>query len=279
MRNSKRFLPGVVLLLGLFVGAPSAQALMISDFNLVGSTTLSNWNVSNLDGTVTVENGTVDFGLGAGNQTAFLVYWNGDGSLSPQWIDKFWYDFTCVNASDACKSYTESGFLVSGNNPNQKEADFTTGNVSDVSGGVYVLNGSMFDEITSDWSLNEANKLHADGFDYEFAGGGNETSGNSGTPGGDSMATALLFVLDGELDFSSFNDLNPIPYAVHVVFGNDCSGYLSNTELKDGTVPGPDPNCAVGTPEPSSVALLGIVLFALASLSAWRRRKASTRVG
>lgn len=269
MRNSKRLLPGIALILGLLVVAPTARAVVFTSDGTT-PTSLLNWNTSELIGDeVIVETGTVD------GATAFLVYWNGGTSgLTAQSIDKFWYDYSCTAGSydsttEAC-SWTVDAPVTNGNPANRTPYDDLTGSPGAVA-DVYLYDSSAGMStliITDEWDLNDGSVLHADGFDMIFPSGRSQTSGMSGHPGGEDMDNALLFVLAGVVDYSS------LMFAVHVPYGNDCSGYASNAELKDGMDPESNGSCVVA-PEPSSVALLGAALFALASLGAWRKRRVS----
>jgi PEP-CTERM motif len=226
----------------LFGATFIALGLMVFPVNYASAVmvNLDSWNVAELNasGDFVELNYSSD-----GATTTVTLQWMAGASnqLTALGIDKFYYN------CELC-SFTS--------NPNDDESGKTGGIIS-VAEGVT--------DVTGDWSTHGGG-LAGDGFG-DFNSRGNADSASTG-----GITEQLIFVLTGDLSFL-FND-HDARFAVHVRYGNDCSGWASDGEPSG--EPGSNPSCAA-VPEPSSVALLGIGVLLLAGMAAWRRPKIVSR--
>lgn len=228
----------------LFGATFVALGLMVFPVNYASAVpttvNLDSWNVSELNASGDFVELTYDFDNG---NTVVTLQWmaGANNQLTAIGIDKFYYN--CSGCS-----FTS--------NPNDNESGKTGGIISVAEG---------LTDVTSDW------KTHGGGFSGDGFGNFN-SRGNADSAGTGGITEQLIFVLNGNLTFL-FND-HDARFAVHVRYGNDCSGWASDGEPSG--EPGSNPNCAA-VPEPSSVALLGIGVLLLAGMAAWRRRKIVSR--
>lgn len=213
-----------------------AVVLMVFPVSYAPAVMLDSWNVDELNASGDYVNLNWSYD---DSTTVVTLQWvaGANNELTALGIDKFYYN------CDGC--------LFTGN-PNDDES----GNL----GGIIGVSENGTD-VTGDWSTHFGGQS-ADGFGFFNSRGNQDSAGTGG------IIEMLTFVLTGNVVWLP-ND-NEAKWAVHVRYGNDCSGWASDGNTTSN--PESNANC-VAAPEPSSVALLGIGVLMLAGIATWRRRK------